>query len=99
MDTKIWSGLKYLVQIVPCIQFSSYIIRGFNMFFQAKADGFLPGGASLHSCMTPHGPDTKTFEVNLCSYIFNVNYHQIIESDDVVFFLGLQQLICVTCIC
>lgn len=30
---------------------------------QAKADGFLPGGASLHSCMTPHGPDTKTFEV------------------------------------
>lgn len=20
------------------------------------------GGASLHSCMTPHGPDTKTFE-------------------------------------
>lgn len=32
--------------------------------FQAKADGFLPGGASLHSCMTPHGPDTKTYEVN-----------------------------------
>jgi homogentisate 1,2-dioxygenase len=20
------------------------------------------GGASLHICMTPHGPDTKTFE-------------------------------------
>ncbi|KAI8547315.1 hypothetical protein RHMOL_Rhmol07G0185600 [Rhododendron molle] len=34
-------------------------------YFQAKADGFLPGGASLHSCMTPHGPDTKTFEVGL----------------------------------
>lgn len=32
---------------------------------QAKADGFLPGGASLHSCMTPHGPDTKTYEVCL----------------------------------
>lgn len=31
--------------------------------FQAKADGFVPGGASLHSCMTPHGPDTKTYEV------------------------------------
>uniref|UniRef100_A0A7N0SY26 Homogentisate 1,2-dioxygenase n=1 Tax=Kalanchoe fedtschenkoi TaxID=63787 RepID=A0A7N0SY26_KALFE len=30
--------------------------------YEAKADGFLPGGASLHSCMTPHGPDTKTFE-------------------------------------
>lgn len=36
-------------------------------WFQAKADGFLPGGASLHSCMTPHGPDTKTFEVIILS--------------------------------
>lgn len=35
------------------------LIRG---VYDAKADGFLPGGASLHSCMTPHGPDTKTFE-------------------------------------
>jgi hypothetical protein len=24
---------------------------------QAKADGFLPGGSSLHSYMTPHGLD------------------------------------------
>ncbi|KAI4321829.1 hypothetical protein MLD38_035163 [Melastoma candidum] len=32
--------------------------------YEAKAD-FLPGGASLHSCMTPHGPDTKTFEANI----------------------------------
>jgi homogentisate 1,2-dioxygenase len=24
-------------------------------------DGFLPGGASLHSCMTAHGPDALTF--------------------------------------
>lgn len=31
--------------------------------YEAKRDGgFLPGGASLHSCMTPHGPDTATFE-------------------------------------
>ncbi len=29
---------------------------------QAKKDGFLPGGASMHLCMTPHGPDTSTFE-------------------------------------
>ena len=28
--------------------------------FLAKADGFLPGGASFHNCMTPHGPDTKS---------------------------------------
>ncbi|KAJ1948737.1 hypothetical protein IWQ62_006849, partial [Dispira parvispora] len=28
--------------------------------YEAKQDGFLPGGASLHSYMTPHGPDAKT---------------------------------------
>jgi len=30
--------------------------------YEAKQDCFLPGGASLHLCMTPHGPDTATFE-------------------------------------
>jgi homogentisate 1,2-dioxygenase len=30
--------------------------------YDAKADGFAPGGASLHNCMTPHGPDAQTFE-------------------------------------
>lgn len=30
--------------------------------YEAKAGGFLPGGASLHSMMTPHGPDVKCFE-------------------------------------
>jgi len=29
--------------------------------YDAK-EGFCPGGASLHSCMTPHGPDAVTFE-------------------------------------
>ena len=29
--------------------------------YDAKEGGFVPGGASLHSCMTPHGPDTPTF--------------------------------------
>lgn len=28
--------------------------------YDAKADGFLPGGASLHNCMTGHGPDAET---------------------------------------
>lgn len=27
----------------------------------AKKTGFLPGGASLHSCMTAHGPDAASF--------------------------------------
>ncbi|MEO8779440.1 MAG: homogentisate 1,2-dioxygenase [Rhodanobacter sp.] len=30
--------------------------------YDAKADGFLPGGASLHNCMSAHGPDAATFE-------------------------------------
>ena len=31
--------------------------------YDAKAgDGFLPGGASLHSIGTPHGPDAASFE-------------------------------------
>jgi homogentisate 1,2-dioxygenase len=29
--------------------------------YDAKAEGFLPGGSSLHSCMTGHGPDAETF--------------------------------------
>ncbi len=28
----------------------------------AKADGFVPSGASLHNCMSPHGPDAATFD-------------------------------------
>jgi len=30
--------------------------------YDAKADGFSPGGASLHNCMSGHGPDAETFE-------------------------------------
>jgi homogentisate 1,2-dioxygenase len=30
--------------------------------YDAKADGFSPGGASLHNCMSGHGPDAATFE-------------------------------------
>lgn len=30
--------------------------------YEAKRGGFLPGGATLHSIMTPHGPDLKCFE-------------------------------------
>jgi homogentisate 1,2-dioxygenase len=35
------------------------LIRG---TYDAKAEGFLPGGASLHNCMSGHGPDADTFE-------------------------------------
>ena len=30
--------------------------------YEAKEEGFCPGGATLHSMMTPHGPDAKCFQ-------------------------------------
>ena len=30
--------------------------------YDAKAEGFAPGGGSLHNCMSGHGPDATTFE-------------------------------------
>src|SRR3954451_16356641 len=30
--------------------------------YDAKASGFLPGGVSIHNCMSAHGPDLATFE-------------------------------------
>jgi homogentisate 1,2-dioxygenase len=35
------------------------LVRG---VYDAKAEGFVPGGVSLHNCMMPHGPDASTFE-------------------------------------
>lgn len=35
------------------------LIRG---TYDAKAEGFLPGGASLHNCMNAHGPDRATYD-------------------------------------
>ena len=30
--------------------------------YDAKPEGFTPGGVSLHNCMLPHGPDAQAFE-------------------------------------
>jgi homogentisate 1,2-dioxygenase len=35
------------------------LIRG---VYDAKAEGFVPGGSSLHNAMTAHGPDAGTFD-------------------------------------
>ncbi|HEY6822424.1 MAG TPA: homogentisate 1,2-dioxygenase [Burkholderiales bacterium] len=35
------------------------LVRG---VYDAKAEGFLPGGLSLHNCMSAHGPDAASFE-------------------------------------
>ena len=35
------------------------LIRG---RYDSRAEGFVPGGSSLHNCMAPHGPDADTFQ-------------------------------------
>jgi homogentisate 1,2-dioxygenase len=30
--------------------------------YDAKPEGFVPGGVSLHNCMLPHGPDKQAYE-------------------------------------
>ena len=35
------------------------LIRG---AYDAKAEGFVPGGGSLHNCMSAHGPDRDSFD-------------------------------------
>jgi homogentisate 1,2-dioxygenase len=30
--------------------------------YDAKADGFIPGGGSLHNCMSAHGPDVESYK-------------------------------------
>jgi homogentisate 1,2-dioxygenase len=35
------------------------LVRG---TYDAKEEGFVPGGASLHNCMSAHGPDAATYE-------------------------------------
>jgi homogentisate 1,2-dioxygenase len=31
--------------------------------YDAKKEGFAPGGVSIHNCMTPHGPDQMSYEL------------------------------------
>jgi len=35
------------------------LVRG---VYDAKAEGFVPGGVSLHNCMSAHGPDAASFD-------------------------------------
>ena len=63
-----------------------------NWKFQAKADGFLPGGASLHSCMTPHGPDTKTYEVSSQLHIGLL--HKLVDIGKFQMHASLYEILC-----
>lgn len=46
--------------------------------YDAKADGFAPGGASLHNCMSGHGPDAATFD--LASHADTTRPHHITDT-------------------
>lgn len=37
--------------------------------YEAKEEGFMPGGATLHSLMTPHGPVSRS-SIRLNSFFF-----------------------------
>lgn len=54
-------ALLLLVALGNCMSEFMGLIKG---HYEAKEEGFQPGGASLHSIMTPHGPDTDCFEKN-----------------------------------
>lgn len=51
--------LLLLVTLGNCMSEFMGLIEG---HYEAKEEGFQPGGASLHSIMTPHGPDGECFE-------------------------------------
>jgi len=65
------------------------LIRG---AYDAKKEGFMPGGASLHSCMTPHGPDAVTFEEASHAELKPVRY----SSDSLAFMFESSYLFKVT---
>ena len=42
--------------------------------YDAKEKGFVPGGASLHNCMSPHGPEAEVFEKASAAELEPVRY-------------------------
>ena len=50
--------------------------------YDAKAGGFAPGGASLHNCMSGHGPDRESYEKAVAS---NLAPHKIENTMAVMF--------------
>ncbi|KTD48964.1 Homogentisate 1,2-dioxygenase [Legionella rubrilucens] len=42
--------------------------------YDAKPDGFLPGGVSIHNCMTAHGPDNTAYQQAIKDSLKPVQY-------------------------
>ena len=70
--------LVFLLHVLYCVRAPPVNITGNCMsefmglikgHYEAKEEGFQPGGGSLHSIMTPHGPDGDCFEKNSTSVL------------------------------
>jgi homogentisate 1,2-dioxygenase len=55
--------------------------------YDAKESGFLPGGSSLHNCMSAHGPDADAFHKSVNTALFPEYY-----SDTLAFMLEASQV-------
>ena len=64
------------------------LIRG---EYDAKAEGFVPGGASLHNCMAGHGPDAETYEK-----ASNAELKPVYLGDTMAFMFETRAVICPT---
>jgi len=42
--------------------------------YDAKSEGFEPGGFSIHNAMTAHGPDSQIYENNITKELNNIKY-------------------------
>jgi homogentisate 1,2-dioxygenase len=42
--------------------------------YDAKKEGFLPGGISIHNCMVAHGPDAKTYQHTIQEKLVPIHY-------------------------
>jgi len=60
--------------------------------YDAKAGGFVPGGASLHNCMSGHGPDAASFEKASAADTKNPDHIQ----DTMAFMFETRNVICPT---
>jgi len=60
--------------------------------YDAKAGGFLPGGASLHNCMSGHGPDAATVDRAIAADTTRPEY----VGDTMAFMIETRTVICPT---
>ncbi|MFA5960152.1 MAG: homogentisate 1,2-dioxygenase [Tatlockia sp.] len=44
--------------------------------YDAKQEGFLPGGVSIHNCMTAHGPDAAAYETAIKQELKPMRYNE-----------------------